>query len=82
MSKEYKQATPIEAISPYPKVYCLRMHQAATIKGITEASLYAHKDVEMTWRPDGVWGEYKGVKFIVPHANVVVAFLTNNEHTK
>ncbi len=66
----------------YPKVHCLRVHQATTVKGITESSLYSHKGVDMTWRSDGVWCEFKGVQFIVPHANVVIAFLTENEHTK
>jgi|SRR5271154_7167113 len=51
------------------------LHQGFTIPGgPTETSMYTHKGVEMKYTPHGLFCEYKGNKFIVPLANVIVAY--------
>ena len=52
------------------------MHQAFTVPGgSTETSMYAAKGIKMTYTKDGLFCEHKGKGFIVPLANIIVAYL-------
>jgi hypothetical protein len=51
----------------------MRMHQPFTVAGVTDSSFYEHKGFKMVWTPHGVFGIFKGKRFTVPLANVIVA---------
>ena len=68
------------------RVYRVLMHQALTFAGRTETTLYAnktrkqHSTMEMWYTKDGVWCKYENLEFIVPLANVIAAFTTDDSN--
>ena len=59
------------------KVLRLMLHQTFTVNGVTATTLYSDKGFDMEWYTDGVHCEYKGWRFIIPHANIIAAFENN-----
>lgn len=47
-------------------------HQAYTINGVTDSTHYRSKGFNMVYTPEGLYGEFKGHKFIVPLSNIIV----------
>jgi hypothetical protein len=75
MENKVKLVQADETPSKGIKVSRVLMHQAFTIGGATETSLYEHKGFNLFYTSDGLVGDYKGLRFIVPLANVIVAYI-------
>lgn len=52
------------------------LHQAFPIpKGDTATSMHASKGINMRYCPDGLYCENKGLRFIIPLANVIGVYV-------
>lgn len=59
------------------KLKSVQVHQAATVQHATETNFRAEKGYELYFTPNGVFVEFKGVRFIIPLANIILAVLAD-----
>lgn len=64
----------IETVQSGIEITRAQLHQPFTVNGSTETTLYKHKGYTMVYHHDGLYCEFKKMKFIVPLANVVAMF--------